>query len=320
MTLVIKVVSLMEFHKDKRITNDRHPPGSPILEALLENARNQQYLGQRLDAAGDRVDTDLLGDIVRHRPVLEALRMEPLDRREIEDRLDVSRATSHRFTRWLDKQGFVEKVDGRFRLTGRAEAVADEVLRFEANVRTVHRLAPLLDLICEDHQDFVLEPFVNARVTLAEPDDPYQPVERFISLLSESETFRGFNTTHMAPLVLGKFHDEIFEETDTEIVYLPHIVEKLFETYPERAREAIDRGHLALRTRDDLPYGLAIFDKRVGIGGYDGTTGLMQVFVDTDEPIACQWADRVYASVRADSDPLDERNNISYNTRSEDIS
>ena len=286
--------------------DDGAPLGSPILESVLENARNQQYLGQRLDAAGDRVDTDLLGDIVRHGPVLEALRREALDRREIEDRLDVSRATSHRFTQWLDEQGFVEKVDGRFRLTARGEAVTDEVLRFEANVLTVHQLAPLLEVICEEHQEFVIEPFVDAMVTRAEPDDPYRPVERFISLLRSSDTFRGFNTTHMAPLVLGEFHQQIFEDTDTEIIYLPRTVEKLFETHPEHAREAIERGHLTLRTRDELPYGLAIFEDCVGIGGYDEDTGLMQVFVDTDAPIACEWADRVYASVRADSEPLDE--------------
>ena len=296
----------MEFQKDDRPTDEeRPPPGSPILEAVLENARNQRYLGQRLGAVDDRVDTDLLGDIVRHGPVLEALRARPLDRREIEARLDVSRATSHRFTQWLGEQGFVEKAEGRFRLTGRGEAVTDEVLRFEANVHTVDRLAPLLDVICEDHQEFVLEPFVDATVTLAEPTDPYQPVERFLSLLSESETVRGFNTTHMAPLALGEFHQQIFEETDTEIVYLPHVAETLFQTYPERAREAIERGHLTLRTRARLPYGLAIFDERVGIGGYDETTGLMQVFVETDSPIAYEWAERVYASIRADSNPLD---------------
>ena len=72
----------------------------------------------------------------------------------------------------------------------------------------------------------------------------------------------------------------------------------------DRATDAIDRGHLALRTRGDLPYGLAIFDDRVGIGGYDDATGLMEVFVDTDAPIAREWARRVYASVRADSDPV----------------
>ena len=299
----------MGLDQDDRLEGDgRPPPGSPILEAILENERNRRYLGQRLNAAGDRVDTDLLGDIVRHGPVLEVLLEEPLDRREIEQRLDVSRATSHRYTQWLDELGFVEKVDGRFQLTWRGTVIAEEVLRFEANVRTAHRMTPLLDAVCEDHRDFVLEPFVDATVTVAEPEDPYRPVERFVSLVNESETFRGFNTTHMAPLVLGEFHHRVFDEADTEIIYLPHIVEKLFETYPERAREAIERGHLALRMRDELPYGLALFDERVGIGGYDETTGLMQVFVDTDDPIACEWAERVYASVRADSNPLDTMN------------
>ena len=288
-------------------TNDENmPPGSPVLEALLENARNQQYLGERLGAAGDRVDNDLLGDVVRHGPVLEALRGGPMDRREIEETLDVSRATSHRFIQWLDSQGYVEKNNGRFKLTGPGQAVADEVMRFEANIRTADRLAPLLDAVCEDHQEFVVEPFVDARVTVAERDDPYRPVERFLSLVNDSPTFRGFNTTHMAPLVLGEFHQQVFDETETEIIYLPAIVEKLFETYPERATEAVERGHLALRTREDLPYGMAIFADRVGIGGYDDSTGLMQVFVDTKSPIAREWAERVYESVRADSKPLDE--------------
>ncbi|WP_207589998.1 transcriptional regulator FilR1 domain-containing protein [Halomontanus rarus] len=297
----------MEPDQDDRLDGDGRPPsGSPVLEAILENERHRRYLGQRLDAAGDRVDTDLLGDIVRHGPVLEALLEEPLDRREIEERLDVSRATSHRYTQWLDERDFVEKIDGRFQLTWRGAVTAEEILRFEANVRTAHRMTPLLDAVCEDHRDFVLEPFVDATITVAEPDDPYRPIERFITLVSESESLRGFNTTHMAPLVLGEFHQQVFDKTDTEIIYLPHIVEKLFETYPERARKAIDRGHLTLRTREELPYGLALFDDRVGIGGYDEATGLMQVFVDTDAPIAREWAERVYASVRSDSDPLDE--------------
>ncbi|SEP67031.1 helix-turn-helix transcriptional regulator [Natrinema salaciae] len=302
----------MTSDQDEQSTDDwRTQPGSPVFEAILENARNRRHLGQRLNATGDRVDTDLLGDIVRHGPVLEALLTEPLDRGEIEDRLDVSRATSHRFTRWLDEQGFVEKIDGRFQLTGRGEVVAEEVLRFEANVQTAHSLTPLLDAICEDHREFVVEPFVDATVTVAEPDDPYRPIERFISLVRESETFRGFNTTHMAPLVLGGFHQQLFDATDTEVIYLPHIAETLFDTYPERAREAIESGHLALLTRDELPYGLALFDERVGIGGYDEATGLMQVFVDTDAPIAREWAERVYTSTKDDSKPLDERIDLS---------
>ncbi|WP_226007490.1 helix-turn-helix transcriptional regulator [Natrinema salinisoli] len=294
--------------RDDQLHDDgRPPPGSPVLEAILENERNRRYLGERLEAAGDRVDTELLGDIVRHGPVLEALLQESLDRREIEERLAISRATSHRYIQWLGEQEFVEKVDGRFQLTWRGTVIAEEILRFEANVRTAHRLTPLLDAICDDHRDFVLEPFIDSTITVAEPDDPYRPVERFMALVRKSETFRGFNTTHMAPLALGEFHRQLFEDTDTEIIYLPSSAEKLFEMYPERAQKAIEDGHLALRTLGTLPYGLAIFDDHVGIGGYDEATGLMQVFVDTDEPIAREWAERVYASVRVDSDPLDER-------------
>lgn len=307
MPLYDKMVNGMGLPEDDRSTDLAFkPPASPILEAVLQNARNQQYLGKRLDAAGDRIDPDRLGDIVRHGPVLEALREKPLDRREIEDRLDVSRATSHRLTKWLDEQGFVEKVDSRFELTGRGEAVADEVLRFEANVSTVHRMGPLLDVICPHHAEFAIEPMVDATVTVAEPTDPYRPVERFISLVSESETFQGFNTTHMAPLTTGEFYEHMFDATESEIIYTPHIVEKLLDTYPTRASEAIDSGQLTLRIREELPYGLAIFDERVGIGGYSDKTGLMKAFVDTDSPLAREWAERVYASIEADSTPLDD--------------
>ncbi|WP_225335263.1 helix-turn-helix transcriptional regulator [Halomicrobium urmianum] len=281
--------------------DDRPPPSSPVLEALLENARSRRHLGRRLEAAGARVDADLLGDVVRHGPALEALRAGPLDRREIEDRLDVSRATSHRLTRWLCERGYAEKADGRFRLTGTGEAVADEVLRFEANVGTVERLGPLLDAVCEDHQEFVVEPFVDATVTLAGPDDPYRPVDRFLALAAESETVRGFNTAPMAPTGAGEFHERVFDGGDVEVIYHPAAAERLVEAYPERAAAAAERGVLALRARADLPYGLAIFDDRVGIGGYDEATGLPHVFVDTDSPIAREWAERVYASVRDDS-------------------
>lgn len=281
-------------------------PHSPVLESVLEAARNRRHLGQRLASGDNRLSTDRLGDIVRHGPLLEALLDGPMDRGEIEERLGVSRATSHRFTQWLTEQGLAEKRDGRFHLRGRGEVIAEEVLRFEANVLTADRLAPLLERICEDHQEFVIEPFVDATVTAAEPTDPYRPVERFVALVRESSTLRGFNTTHMAPLVMGEFHRQVFEETDAEIIYLPDIARKLFDTYPRRARAAVEDGHLALRTRRDLPYGLAIFDDRVGIGGYDADTGLMRLFVDTDAPIAREWAEYVYGSVRADSVPIDD--------------
>lgn len=272
-----------------------------------ELVRNAFELAERadLEAGERRFGTDFLLDVVRHGPVLEALFGEAMDRREVEEHLGVSRATSHRFTRWLGEHDLAEKRDGRFHLTGKGLSFAEGVLRFERNVETADRLAPLLDLICEDHMELVVEPFADATVTTAESADPYAPVRRFLELLSNSDTLRGFNTTHVVPLSPEPGGRDAFEGVDAEIIYLPEVVETLFAAAPDRARVAVEAGHLTLRTREALPYGLAIFDDRVGIGGYDETTGAMAVFVDTDAAYAREWAERTYAAFRDDSEPLD---------------
>jgi len=280
------------------------PSGAAVYDELVRNAFE---LAARADlGGGDRpVGRDFLVDVVRHGPVLEALFAEPMDRREIEAHLGVSRATSHRFTRWLGEHGLAEKRDGRFHLTGKGLSFAEGVLRFERNVETSDRLAPLLDLICADHMELVVEPFADATVTTATPTDPYGPVRRFRELLSASSTLRGFNTTHMVPVAPDAAEADPFEGVETEVIYLPEVVEHLFEAAPEQARSAVEAGHLRLRTREALPYGLAIFDDRVGIGGYDEDTGAMAVFVDTDAAYAREWAERTYAAFRADSEPLE---------------
>ncbi|WP_199174935.1 helix-turn-helix transcriptional regulator [Halegenticoccus soli] len=277
---------------------------SHIFDELVRNSLDLWRTAEPDDDPDDRIETDELLAIVRHGPLLEALMGGPLDRRDIEERLDVSRATSHRFTRWLEDLRFAERRDGSFELTGEGQIVAEELRRFERNVRAARRLAPLLDSICPDHQEFVVEPFADAVVTTAAPGDPYRPVTRFLSLLRDSGSFRGFNTTHMVPPIVEEFRGRLFEGTDAELIYLPDAAETLLSSDRERTRAAIERGDLTLRTREALPYGLAIFDDRVGIGGYDEETGAMRVFVDTDDAIAREWAERVYATYRADSEPL----------------
>jgi hypothetical protein len=59
------------------------------------------------------------------------------------------------------------------------------------------------------------------------------------------------------------------------------------------------------RSRETLPYGLALFDDRVGIAGYDEETGTMRVFVDSDSAIARAWADRVFETYRTNSDAIE---------------
>jgi predicted transcriptional regulator len=249
-------------------------------------------------------ETEEMVDVIRHGDLLRALFAEPLDRRDLEETLDVSRATSHRFVRWLEDRGYGERVDGRYRLTGLGEAVTHGVCKFEDFLRTTHRLDPLFEFICEDHEEFVVEPFADATVTVATPEDPYAPVARFLELLAESDRFRGFNTTHMIPPGVGATTSRLLEERAVELIYRPDTAESLRADREAGSGGATDEGDVAIRTRDALPYGLALFDERVGVGGYDEDTGTMRVFVDTDTVLAREWATRVFEEIRADSEPL----------------
>jgi predicted transcriptional regulator len=276
-----------------------------ILDEILETTTELVDKQRTADVPAERMETADLLDVVQHRELLELLVDEPLGRGEIQERLGVSRATSHRFTRWLRDEQLAVRDGDRFRLTGKGQVYADELLRLERNLQTATALAPLLDAICEHHQEFVIPPFADATVTTATPEDPYRPVARFVALLRESSTLRGFNTAHMVPPALVDVYDHLFDGVETELVYLPDVVENLVETYPERLRAAIDAGHLKLRTRETLPYGLALFDDRVGIAGFDEETGTMRVFVDSDSAIARAWADRVFETYLENSDPIE---------------
>lgn len=276
---------------------------APALEELLRYAAERPLLRERLDK-DDRLDTDRLVEVVRRGPALETLYGRSLDRREIEDSLGVSRATSHRTTRWLLKEGLAERREGRFSLTGKGEVFADELLRLERNLRAAERLAPLLDCICETHREFVIGPFADAVVTEATPSDPYRPVSRFLELLADSDAFRGFNTTHVVPPGTPEFEEKLLGEGDVEFVTVPSVANHLLEHCGEAATAAIERGHFQLRTRETLPYGLAIFDERVGVGGYEEETGALRVFVDTDAADARRWAEGAYEMYRRASDPV----------------
>jgi hypothetical protein len=278
---------------------------NPILEELMQDALERRSVGDRLERTHGRLGTEQFVDYVRHGPLLEALFVHgPLDRRDIESRLDVSRATSHRFTRWASDERLVRRVDGDYELTGTGQVVAEELLRAERVLVTADRLAPLLDVVCEDHQEFVVEPFADAVLTEATPGDPYAPVDRFLALVRESTTYRGFNTTHVLPPSLDP-DGALFEGVDAEVIVVPAVAESL------SGLPAAATGRLAVRTRDALPYGLAIFDDRVAIGGYDEETGALRALADTDAAIARGWAERVWALVREDSRPIDETDDAS---------
>lgn len=250
------------------------------------------------------VDTALLTELVRRARVFVALRESSLDRRELQDRLECSKPTVHRIVTSLGEKGILERVDGEFALTPLGATLAAPLRRFEGEIGAAMALEPVLDALRQGPVDFDIGIVADATVTRAEPGTPYEPVNRFISLVEKSDTLRGFDTTTLAPIHIERIHRRIVGGMETEIIYHPAAIEGILTANPDRSTEAIESGNLSLWTHEGLPCGLVVFDDRVGIGGYDEKTGALSVFVDTDAPDAREWALSLFEHYREEAEPL----------------
>ncbi|MFC6837721.1 helix-turn-helix transcriptional regulator [Halomarina ordinaria] len=249
-------------------------------------------------------ETEWLVSVVRRAPLLAALRTEPHDRRDLQAALDVSKPTVHRATRSLADHGLVERENGHYRLTAAGHVVAERVDDLARAGRAARRLDPLLEVVDPEALGLRVEHFAGATVTSAAPGTPYRPVERFMSLVEGTDSLRGFDTATVAPMHVEGIYERIVDGMETDIVYLPSVVESILESNPERGAAAVESGNLTLSVHEAVPCGLALFDERVGVGGYDPETGTLSVFVDTDDPAAYEWGEALYERYREESTPL----------------
>lgn len=255
---------------------------------------------------GEPEDLDLLIDLLRRSPLLEELQWESLDRAGVQDRLNVSKSTSHRHTRLLDELGVIEKTDGKFRLTESGRLLTDAVVRFKREASSSLQLAPVLEAIQNAPRDIDSDAFAGATVTSAEQGDPYSPMARFVALVQETETLRGVDMDAIAPLYMDEIQQRIVNGMETEDISQPEVTKNALEGYPEKCIDACASGNLTVQLHDDLPFALAVFDHRVGIGVCKRDTRQLRVFVDTDSPAVREWAEAVYQTYESEAILLDE--------------
>lgn len=251
-------------------------------------------------------ETDRLIDLLRRSPMLEELQQEPLDRGALQERLGVSRATCHRHTRTLGEFGVIERVDGRFQLTDAGRLLTDALASFKRDARSALQLAPVLDAVKDAPVEIDPEAFADAIVTSAERGDPYSPVARFVALVQETETLFGFDVDGVAPLYMEEIKDRIVSGMETVDLVLPEVAKNTLDEYPEKCMEACLSGHLTIQLHDGLPFALAVFDERVGIGVCEPDSRRLRVFVDTKSPEVREWAESVYEVYESEAFLLEE--------------
>ena len=237
---------------------------------------------------------------------LDALAERPRERSDLLEITGVSSSTIGRTLREFEDRRWITKDGHLYEATQLGAFVASGMRDLVDRIETERKLREVWQWLPAEASGFTIEMGSGAVVTVADASDPYRPVNRFLSLLRETERFRfaGFDIALLAPCK-SELCRRIVDGMDAEIIDPPSVITYIRSSCPEEFSETLESGNLTLQVHDDLPaFGLGLFDDRICIVGYDPESGTVRVSIDTDNPEAREWAESIYQSYRRETPTL----------------
>ena len=236
-------------------------------------------------------------------PTLVALTERPLSRSELCELTGVSSSTVRRTLDEFEDRIWIRKDGYRYVATRLGEAIASGMEELIERVETERQLRDVWPLLPDEVERFPVETWSELTVTVADPDRPYRPVDRFESLLRETTTLRFLRpeVALMEPC-LDVLHQVVDDGVEVTLVDRPECHEYFFSTHPVRSSELVGRDNFSVLVHDDLPpYGVGLLDDGVIISCYEQSSGTVQAVIDTDAPAVREWAEPVYETHTADA-------------------
>ena len=256
-----------------------------------------------------------IGDIAylarsEHRvPTLVALTDRPRSRSELCELTGVSSSTIRRTLREFEDRNWICKEGYRYVATRLGEAIASGIEDLIDRVKTERKLRDVWEWLPDEISEFTVEVWAHMTVTVAGPDSPYGPVNRYESLLRSTDEVRFLRpeVALMEPC-LEVLSQRIDMGVSVTLIDRPSCHRYFLSTYPERSSAMLNRENFTVLEHDELPpYGIGLLDDRIVISCYERDSGTVQALIDTDEPTVREWANSVYTTYESDAGPLERR-------------
>ena len=229
-------------------------------------------------------------------PTLVALAVRPRSRSELWETTGVSSSTIRRTLSEFEDRNWIRRAGYRYEATPLGAYIASAVAELIERVEIERKVRDVWQWLPDEDSGFTIEMCADAVVTVAEADNPYAPVNRFLTLIRETDRFRfvGSDIALLEPC-RDEFCRRVIEGMQTEIIDPPSVARYIRSTYPELSAETLASGNLTIRLHDDLPpYGVGIFDHRIAVCGHDLDSVTVRVLLDTDSEDAREWAESRY--------------------------
>ncbi|XGI84488.1 helix-turn-helix transcriptional regulator [Halorutilales archaeon Cl-col2-1] len=189
----------------------------------------------------------------------------------------------------LRQKGWIEKHDGRWRLTSVGGVHLDIFERCVSSCETVDRLRPFLRRIPQSSTEYLdIQRLKQVEVEKGEPELPGVLEEEFISILDDSDTYRGIVGT-VTPMRLRNVYSRLSERSiRAEVVMSDDLVRTVREMRLDLLRKAAEHERCELRKHGDIPFNVAVFDSRevvLSVGN-----GYTEVMVRSEADSSVDWA------------------------------
>lgn len=231
---------------------------------------------------------------------LAALTVRPRSRSELVELTGVSSSTIRRTLREFEERNWIRRVEYQYETTQLGSFIASGMVELIDRVETEQTLRDVWEWLPGEESGFTVEMVADAVVTVADADDPYAPVNRFVSLLEGTDRIRavGFDVALLEPS-RDALCRQLARGTHVELTTPPRVANYIRSTCPEQFSETFESGDLTIRLHDDLPpYGVCLLDDRVAISGYGSNGVTVRALVDADDPAVYEWAESNYTTYR----------------------
>lgn len=224
--------------------------------------------------------------------------------RDLSDRLSVPRTTLRHNLNQLMDEGLVRTtLDNEYELTPLGDGVIDGLEAFDRHVQTARSLEPLLTCLSPDQISIDIQYLADAQTTIACRTDPFKPVNRLATLISQGRTVKGYLPTCPLFATAGDLIARS-RHTSIELVLPAPVIDELSERETYLFEEAQSASDVTIVPADDqLPYGVLVVDDTAVILGYD-ENDKPHVLVESQNEECRNWAIRQFEGIATKS-PLE---------------
>lgn len=229
---------------------------------------------------------------------LQCLQYNPADKRDLVDRLDVSRATVHRVVDDLIEAGLVRESAAGLRTTTAGALLLD-------TVRTTNGIAGTIQSAHDTLRHFPdsapLDPifFRDADFTPVEPPGPEANIGAAIDQLAEVESLYGLSIGDNSRRWINTIYEQsvVEEACDVNIVMSEEVTRRMANQYEKQLVGSIEGDCTNLRYSGELPYGLFVMEKPGQTTAYLLVHGNRTEYLGhfkTSSLVGVEWAKSVF--------------------------